>query len=54
MDNAEIKKNIREYNEQLYVNKFENLEEVDNFLETNIQPTKTESRKIDQLNRGNR
>jgi len=28
------KKNIREYYEQLYSNKFDNLEEMDNFLET--------------------
>ena len=28
------KKNIREYYEQLYTNKFDNLEEMDNFIET--------------------
>ena len=28
------KKNIREYCEHLYANKFDNLEEMDNFLET--------------------
>ena len=28
------KKLIREYYEQLYANKFDNLEEMDNFLET--------------------
>ena len=34
MDAAErLKKNIREYCEQLYANKFDNLEEMDNFLE---------------------
>ena len=37
MDTAEIQNkltNIREYYEQLYTNKFENLEEMDNFPET--------------------
>ena len=34
MDTAEIQKNIREYYEQLYANKFDNLEKMDNFLET--------------------
>jgi len=35
MDTAEIyKKTIREYYEQLYGNKFDNLEEMDNFLES--------------------
>ena len=38
MDTAEIKKTIREYYEQLYANKFDNLEEVDNFLETYSLP----------------
>ena len=28
------KKNMWEYDEQLYVNKFDNLEEMDNFLES--------------------
>ena len=31
MDTAEVKK---KYYDQLYINKFDNLEEVDNFLET--------------------
>ena len=34
MDTAEIQKTIREYYEQLYGNKFDNLEEMDNFLES--------------------
>ena len=34
MDTTEIRKTIREYYEQLYANKFDNLEEVDNFLES--------------------
>ena len=37
MDTAEIKK-IREYYEQLYSNKFDNLQETDNFLKTYSLP----------------
>ena len=33
MDTAELQKTIKECYEQLYANKFENLEETDNFLE---------------------
>ena len=33
-DTEEIQKTVREYYEQLYVNKFDNLEEKDKFLET--------------------
>ena len=38
-DTTEIgKKNIKEYYEQLHVNKFDSLEEMDNFLETHSLP----------------
>ena len=41
---------MREYYEQLYANKFDNLEEMDNFLETHSLP-KLNQEEIDQLNR---
>lgn len=41
---------MREYYEQLYANKFDNLEEMDNFLETYSLP-KLNQGEIDQLNR---
>ena len=44
------KQNIRVYYEQLYANKFENLEEMDNFPETYSLP-KLNQEEIDQLNR---
>ena len=34
MDTAEIQKTVRKHCEQLHANKFDNLEEMDNFLET--------------------
>ena len=43
-------KTIREYYEQLYANKFDNLEEMDNFLETYSSP-KLNQEETDQLNR---
>ena len=46
----EVIKTIREYYEQLYGNKFDNLEEMDNFLETYSLP-KLNQEEIDQLNR---
>ena len=41
---------MREYYQQLYANKFDNLEEMDNFLETYSLP-KLNQEEIDQLNR---
>ena len=41
---------MREYYEQLYANKFDNLEEMDNFLETYSLPELNQE-EIDQLNR---
>ena len=41
---------MREYYEQLYANTFDNLEEMDNFLETYTLP-KLNQEEIDQLNR---
>ena len=43
------KKTIREYYEQLYANKFDNLEEMDNFLETH-SPPKLNQEETDQSN----
>ena len=50
MDTAEIQKTIREYYEQLYANKFDNLEEMDSFLESYSLP-KLNQEETDQLNR---
>ena len=44
------KKPIREYYEQLFANKYDNLEEKDNFLETYSLP-KVNQEETDQLNR---
>ena len=44
------KKTTWEYCKQLYANKFDNLEEIDNFLET-YSPPKLNQEETDQLNR---
>ena len=49
-DTAEIQKTIREYYDQLYGNKFDNLEEMENFLES-YSLTKLNQEETDQLNR---
>ena len=43
-------KELREYYEQLHAKKFDNLEEMNNFLET-YSPPKLNQEEIDQLNR---
>ena len=50
MDTTEIQKTMREYYEQSYANKFENLEEMDKFLETYSLP-KLDQEEINQLSR---
>ena len=40
----ETHKKLKEYYEQLYANKYDNLEETDKFLR-NMYPTKTKSRR---------
>ena len=50
MATSEIQKTTREYCEQLYDNKFDNLEEMGKFLETCRLP-KLNQEEIDQLNR---
>ena len=50
MKKYQKKKKMREYYEQLYANKFDNLEEMDNFLETYSLP-KLNQKEKDQLNR---
>ena len=48
MDTEEIQKTIREYYEQLYANKSDNLEDMDNFPET-YSLLKLNKEEIDQL-----
>ena len=50
MGTTEIQKTKREYYEQLYANKFDNLEEMNSFLETYSLP-KLNQEEIDPLNR---
>ena len=49
-DNTEIQKIIRDYYQQLYANKMDNLEEMDNFLEKYSFP-KLNQEEIENLNR---
>ena len=49
-DTAEIQKTMQEFYEHLYANKFDDLEEMDNFLETYSLP-KPNQEEIDQLSR---
>ena len=45
-DNSEIQRIIKEYYEQLYVNKLYNLEEIAEFLETHKLPRLQQEQKI--------
>ena len=49
-DNTEIQRIIRDYYEQLYANKMDNLEEMDKFLEKYNFP-KLNQKEIEDLNR---
>ena len=49
-DTTEIQKTMKDYYEQLHANKFNNLEETDNFLETYSLP-KLNQEERDQVNR---
>ena len=44
----EVQKTLREIYKQLYANKFDNLEETDNFLETYSPPKQTKKRQSEQ------
>ena len=50
MDNPEIQRIIRDYYQQLYANKMDNLEEMDKFLEKYNMP-KLNQEEIETLNR---
>ena len=49
-DNAEIQKFIREYYEQLYDNKMDNLEEMDRLLETKFNLPRLKQEEIEIMN----
>ena len=49
-DTTEIQNTIRKYYEQLYTNKFDNLEEIDRFLDID-SPPKLHQEEIDNLSR---
>ena len=49
MDTALTQKAVREYYEQLYANKIDHLEEMDNFLETYTLPKLNQE--IDEMNK---
>ena len=51
-DNTEIQRIIRDYYQQLYANKVDNLEEMDEFLEK-YNPPKLNQEEIENLNRPN-
>ena len=50
IDNTEIQRIIRDYSQQLYANKMDNLEEMDKFLEKYNFP-KLDQEEIENLNR---
>ena len=45
-DNKEIQSIVRKYYEQQYANKLDNLDEMDKFLQTFVQSSKTKSRRF--------
>ena len=47
-ETTEIQRNLRDYYKQLYANKMENLEEIDNFLEMYSLPRKKQEIRTDQ------
>ena len=49
-DNTEIQRTIRDYYQQLYANKMDNVEEIDKFLEKHNFP-KLNQEEIENLNR---
>ena len=51
-DNAEIQRIIRDYSEQLYGNKMDNLEEIDRFLEK-FNPPRLNQKEIENYEQPN-